>query len=213
MQNLSYQAPSGDRILSAEAGQTVFWEGDACTQVFEVRSGIVRGVSISAEGERQVTAFFFAGDQIGIPVHETYRYSAETVTPTTYVRQARGSWCETMIEGLRQNGRLMPSIGAEQDPVFRRGMLIGRSGALNRMAAFLTSILDRLEPCGIGLRFPLPQIDIAAYLAMTPETVCRSLKQLRKLDIIDMPSHDRLIVHDRARLELAAHCPPHRQGT
>jgi CRP-like cAMP-binding protein len=200
------QRQSGVEVLQhAEVGQTLFWEGDACTHVFELRSGIVRGVSISEEGERQVTAFFFAGDQIGIPVTPTYRYSAEPVTPVSYVQHAHGRWCEAMIDSFRRDGRLLQSIGAEQDPVFRRGMLIGRSGALSRIAAFLTLIIDRLEPHVASLYFPLPQIDIAAYLGVTPETVCRSLKQLRKLGIIDMPSHDRLIITDRSRLEQAAH--------
>lgn len=195
----------GDVLLSVDIGQTLFWEGDACSHVFEVRSGVIRGVNISEEGERQVTAFFFAGDQIGIPVTETYRYSAEAVTPVCYVRHAQGHWCETMIDSFRRDGRFMPSIRTEQDPVYRRGMLIGRSGVVSRVAAFLTLVIDRLEPRGAGFYFPLPQIDIAAYLAVTPETVCRSLKQLRKLEIIDMPSHDELIIADRARLELAAH--------
>jgi CRP-like cAMP-binding protein len=204
---------SASRILTAQPGQTLFWEGDPCTHVIEMHSGIVRGVSISEEGERQITAFFFAGDQIGIPVRETYRYSAEPVTKVSYVRQPQGLWCAAMTDSLQQSGRLLQSIGDEQDPVFRRGMLIGRSGALSRIAAFLTAIVDRLEPCGNAVRFPLPQIDIAAYLALTPETVCRSLKQLRKMDVIDMPSHNRLIVLDRARLELAAHSPLYRQGS
>jgi CRP-like cAMP-binding protein len=210
MQCLSRQISLRDHVLAAEPGQTLFWEGDPCTHVIEVRSGIVRGVSISEEGERQVTAFFFAGDQIGIPVRETYRYSAEPVTKVSYLRHAQGQWCAAMADSLQVSGRLLQSIGAEQDPVFRRGMLIGRSGALSRMAAFLSAIMDRLEPCGTALRFPLPQIDIAAYLALTPETVCRSLKQLREMGVIDMPSHGRLIVLDRARLELSAHSSLHR---
>ena len=211
MQCLSRQMPKYEHVLAAEPGQTLFWEGDPCTHVIEVHSGIVRGVSISEEGERQVTAFFFAGDQIGIPVRETYRYSAEPVTKVSYVRHAQGLWCAVMADSLQQSGRLLQSIGAEQDPVFRRGMLIGRSGALSRMAAFLATIIDRLEPCGAGVRFPLPQIDIAAYLALTPETVCRTLKQLRELGLIDMPAHDRLIVRDRSGLEHAAHSPLLRQ--
>jgi CRP-like cAMP-binding protein len=152
-----------------------------------------------------VTAFFFAGDQIGIPVTATYRSSAEPVTAVTYYRHPGGRWCDALIESYRHNGRLLASIGAEQDPVFRRGMLIGRNGALPRIAAFLTSIIDRLEPRGAGLNFPLPQIDIAAYLALTPETVCRSLKSLRKMGVIEMPAHDRLIIRDRPLLERAAH--------
>ena len=195
----------GDILLSADADQTLFWEGDACAHVFEVRSGVIRGVSISEEGERQVTAFFFSGDEIGIPLTETCRYSAETVTPVSYVRHAQGRWCDTMIDSFRRTGRFMPSISTEQDSVYRRGTLIGRSGVVSRVAAFLTLIIDRLEPLGAGFYFPLPQIDIAAYLAVSPETVCRSLKQLRKLAIIEMPSHDRLIIADRSRLERAAH--------
>lgn len=207
MQILNQHKVCGDVLSFAEIGQTLFWEGDPCTHVVEVRTGIVRGVNISEEGERQVTAFFFAGDQIGIPVSDTYRYTAEPVTPISYVHHDYGRWCEAMVECLKRDGRLMKSIGAEQDPVFRRGMLIGRNGALSRIAAFLVLIIDRLEPRGAGFHFPLPQIDIAAYLALTPETVCRSLKTLRKMGIIEMPSHDRLIVSDRARLELAAHSP------
>lgn len=205
MLNLSCHSPTRPTILAADVGQTLFWEGDTCTHVYEVRSGIVRGVNISEEGERQVTAFFFVGDQIGIPVYDTYRYSAEPITSLTFVRHPRGLWCETMIENLRQNGKLVRSIGAEQDPVFRRGMLIGRGCALSRVAAFLISVVDRLEPRGAFLSFPLPQIDIAAYLATSPETVCRSLKKLRNLGIIEMPAHDLLVVLDRFRLERAAH--------
>jgi CRP-like cAMP-binding protein len=195
-----------DRILAVDVGKTLFWEGDACTHVFELRSGIVRGVSISEDGERQVMGFFFAGDQIGIPVTETYRYSAEAVTSVGFTRHPSGRWCDAMIERDQRGRRMLQSIGAEQDPVFRRGMLIGRSGALTRLAAFLISIIDRLERRGAGLDFPLPQVDIAAYLALTPETVCRSLKCLRKMGLIEMPAHDRLIILDRPLLERAAHC-------
>lgn len=212
MQYLSRRAPLGDRILIAEPGQTLFWEGDPCSHVIEVLSGIVRGVSLSEEGERQVTAFFFTGDQIGIPVRETYRYSAEPVTSVSYIRQPQVQWCEAVADSLRAEGCLLQSIGDEQDPIFRRGMLIGRSGAVSRMAAFLVAIIDRLEPFGPALRFPLPQIDIAAYLALTPETVCRSLKQLRRSGLIEMHSHDQLIVLDRRQLELAAHIPLPRQS-
>ena len=202
---VSQRAFGGEVTMMAECGETLFWEGDPCAHVLELRSGIVRGVSISEEGERQVTAFFFTGDQIGIPVTPSYRYSAEAISGVSYVSHPKGRWCDSMIESFRRDGRLLQSIGAEQDPVFRRGMLIGRNGALARTAAFLTSIADRLEADSGSLRFPVPQRDIAAYLALTPETVCRSLKRLREMGVIKMPCHDRLIVLDRSGLELAAH--------
>jgi CRP-like cAMP-binding protein len=191
--------------MHAEVGKTLFWEGDECDHVCELSHGVVRGVTISEDGERQVTAFFFAGDQIGLPVTDYYRYSAEAVTFVSYVRYARHSWRNALIESCRSDGKLLKSIGAEQDPIFRRGLLIGRIGALTRLAAFLSSLIDRLDPSPRGLVFPLLQVDIADYLALTPETVCRSLRRLREQRIIDMPAHDRLLILDPAALELTAH--------
>lgn len=193
------------RLVHAEAGKTLFWEGDEVDHMCELRQGIVRGVTISENGERQVTAFFFAGDQIGLPITDCYRYSAEAVTSVSYVRHPRNQWREALIESCRNDGGMLKLIGAEQDPIYRRGLLLGRIGALARIAAFLTSIVQRLEACTDGLFFPLPQIDIAAYLALTPETVCRSLRRLREDGIIDLPMHDRLVVRDPVALELAAH--------
>lgn len=199
-------SPHSANLRFAPAGTTLFNEGDTCDHVFELHEGVVRGVTHAEDGNRQVTAFFFAGDQIGIPVTADYRYSAEPVTPISYVRHAHGSWCNALIESCRSDGRLLKSIGAEQDPVFRRGILIGRAGALPRVAAFLVSVIDRLAiQYDGGLYFPIPQIDIASYLALTPETVCRSLRKLKTLGMIDMPTHDRLVVYESSRLELAAH--------
>lgn len=188
----------------ADPGKVLFLEGDSCEYVYELKHGIARGVSITAEGERQITAFFFAGDQIGLPVSESYRFTAEAVTELRYVCHSRLRWHEALIRSCREDGRLLPSICAEQDPIFRRGIIIGRYGVLVRVCAFLISVIDRLPNEDGTLVFPLPQVDIAAYLATAPESVCRGFRQLREMGIIAMPRRDRLRVKDRARLEAIA---------
>jgi CRP-like cAMP-binding protein len=192
-------------VLTASARQTLFWQGDDCNHVYQVHSGIIRGVSLSQCGQRQIIAFFFAGDQIGLPITSTYRYSAEAVTEVTYIRQTHNQWRSALVESCQRDGEMLRSIGAEQDPIYRRGMILGRQGALPRVAAFLCSIVDRLPGETVSLKLPMPQLDIADYLVLSPETVCRSLRRLRQMAIIDMPAHDELIVHDRSALELAAH--------
>jgi CRP-like cAMP-binding protein len=195
---------SFDNVQVIAAGRTLFWEGDDCEHVFELRSGIVRGVSISEEGERQVTAFFFPGDEIGLPITRTYRYSAEAVTDVTYVRHSQLRWREALAESCRRDGKLLRAIGTEQDPIFRRGLFISRNGAVARVAAFIASTLRKLARDERGYAFPIPQVDIADYLALTPETVCRALRRLRELGLIDFPGQDHLVVHDRNRLEQVA---------
>jgi CRP-like cAMP-binding protein len=194
--------------MPADAGEVLFLEGSPSEYVYELRRGIARGVSISADGDRQVTAFFFAGDQIGLPVSDCYRFTAEAVTALAYVRHSRTRWHEALIRSCRDEGRLLPSICAEQDPMFRRGIIIGRHSILTRICAFLISIVDRLPEAGLGHEdarlLPLTQLDMADYLATTPESVCRGFRQLRERRIIAQPARDMLLVQDRAMLEAIA---------
>lgn len=188
--------------MPARAGAMLFLEGEPCDYVYELRRGIARGVSLSLEGERQVTGFFFAGDQIGLPLSESYRFTAEAVTDLLYHRYSRRRWHEALIDSCRANGRLLPSICAEQDPVFRRGLILGRNGVLVRVCTFLASIIDRLPRDGSGqLHLPLPQVDIAAYLATSPESVCRALRQLREWQAVAMPRRDRIVISDRTMIQ------------
>lgn len=191
--------------VPANAGEVIFLEGEPCSHVYELRRGIARGVSFSREGDRQVTGFFFAGDQIGLPLAENYRFTAEAVTDLAFVRYSRQRWNETLVRSCREEGKLLPSICAEQDPVFRRGIIISRQGILMRVSAFLVAVADRLPRDEQDLlQFPFPQIDIAAYLATSPESVCRALRQLRETRVIAMPRHNRLRILDRSSLDLLA---------
>lgn len=187
-------------VMPANAGKVLFLEGEPCEHVYELRSGIARGISITLQGERQITGFFFAGDQIGLPVSDTYRFTAEAVTDLAYVRHSRTRWQEALIRSCREDGRLLASIGAEQDPAFRRGIIIGRHDVLTRVCTFMVSIVDRLPQRDGALLFPFGQSDIADYLATTPESVCRSMRQLRERRIIAMHGRDLLRVLDPARL-------------
>lgn len=189
----------------ARAGEVLFLEDEPCRFVYELRRGIARGISVSFEGERQLTAFFFPGDQIGLPVADRYRFTAEAVTDLLFVRHSRERWNEALIRSCREQGRLLPSICSEQDPIFRRGIIIGRHGIIVRLSAFLITIVDRLPVDTSGaMELPLPQVDIADYLATSPESVCRALRQLREQHVIAMPQRNRLRVLDRVRLEALA---------
>jgi CRP-like cAMP-binding protein len=192
-------------VMPARAGEILFHEGDSSDHVFELRRGIVRCVNLSFEGDRQVTAFFFAGDQIGIPVAEHYRFTAEAACDLAYVKRSREHWHGALIRNMQDNRQLLPSIHAEQDSMFRRSLIIGCNGMLARLCAFLMVIIDRLPIEADGSQWlPLQQIDIAAYLAISPGSVCRAFRQLRDLRVIDMPARDRIVFTDRAQLQTIA---------
>lgn len=194
----------GEVVMPADANEVLFLEGSPCEYVYELRQGIARGVSFSINGDRQITAFFFAGDQIGLPVSDRYRFTVEAATKLSYVRYSRDFWNKSLIRSCRDEGRLLPSICAEQDPIFRRGIIIGHHGILVRICAFLVSILGSLPKQGDALQFPLSQLDIADYLATTPESICRGMRYLRQANIISQPERELLIVQNAATLEAIA---------
>lgn len=188
----------------AAPGAALFWEGDDCETVFELRSGIVRSVTWSEEGDRQVIGFYFAGDQIGLPLTAQYRYTAEAITDVGYVTYPEAVWRNALAESCRINRRMLRAIGAEQAPMLWRGQLASRNCAIARVGAFLAKVVDRLPGDEHGFDFAIPQVDIADYLAMTPETVCRAFRRLRETGIIAMCAHDRLKVLNRQQLDFAS---------
>lgn len=190
--------------MPAAPGEVLFYEGDPCEHVYELEKGVVRVVTISPEGEQQITGFFFAGDQIGLPVAENYRFTAEAVTEVLYLCHSRLFWYEALIRSCREEGRLPPSICAEQDPAFRRGLLIARNCVLARISAFLLAMIGRLPELDGALQFNLPQVDIASYLATAPESVCRGFRRLREMGVIAMPRRNRLVIRDQNALEAIA---------
>ena len=62
-------------------------------------------------------------------------------------------------------------------------LLLGREGALERVAAFLLEIDKRLATAG-AMTLPMARRDIADYLGLTIETVCRSLSRLHRTGLI-----------------------------
>ena len=78
-------------------------------------------------------------------------------------------------------------------------MLFGRKSALEKVAAFLIDMFERLS--GGAFDLPMSWADIADYLGLTVETVSRTLTQLERDRIIALPAGRRTIVlRNAARL-------------
>ena len=72
--------------------------------------------------------------------------------------------------------------------------------APERVAAFLLEMFDRRDRTK-ALELPMSRNDIADYLGLTVETVCRTLSTFRREGIIAVPNPHRIELLDRAALE------------
>jgi CRP-like cAMP-binding protein len=77
-----------------------------------------------------------------------------------------------------------------------RCLLLGRKTAVERVASFLLEMAGRCEVCtGWAIALPMSRADIADYLGLTTETVCRSLKKMRQGGLIRVQRTSVLIIN------------------
>ena len=76
-------------------------------------------------------------------------------------------------------------------------MVLGRQTAKERVASFLIALLERtgFEEDDI-LDVPMSRQDIADHLGLTIETVCRTLSELKRARMIDIPNQRQLHLLD-----------------
>src|SRR3979411_2927784 len=86
-------------------------------------------------------------------------------------------------------------------------MILGRITATEKVSSFLLTMAERLsnEPLGrVGL--PISGSDIADYLGLSVETVCRSLTSLKKRGLIALSGPRSVRIIDRDALEEGGAC-------
>lgn len=181
-------------------GDGIFAEGDPATTFYKVMSGAVRTSQLLSDGRRQIDAFHLPGDIFGIESGQRHLLAADAIDDTTLIAYRRR---QTEAGNLHE-GELGREIMAAMVQALERArahmMLLGRKNALERIATFLLDLSARL-PDIHHIDLPMSRMDIADHLGITIETVSRSLTQLEREGVIELPAHRRsIILRNRAAL-------------
>lgn len=186
--------------------QTIFSDGDNAVYSYKVVSGAVRLVKLMADGRRHIAGFQLPGDLFGIEWTGEYALTAEAVTEVTAIRYSR-----THLERLGEERaeirkqlteRLRNDLRAAHDHLIS----LGCQSAKERVASFLMLLARRAgAKDGEALAMPMGRQDIADYLGLTIETVCRTLSDLKDTRVIDIPNRHQIVARSFAKLDAAAH--------
>jgi len=186
--------------LSFARNDEIYAEGDGSECWYKVISGTVRICKLLADGRRHIAEFCFSGDCFGIDNAGERQYSAEAVDEVIVMRFQRKAteslidhnsavarqFCETMLRDLAN--------------AHGRTLLLGRMTAPERVATFLLEMFERRNRSKT-LDLPMSRNDIADYLGLTIETVCRTLSGFKRDGIIAIPNPHRIELLDRDALE------------
>lgn len=174
-------------IEHLDAGQALFFEGDAARHLFKVTEGTLRIFKIISDGRRVITGFLNAGDIVGVSLRDHYLYSAEAITETKIRRFSRKAFDNEVSNSpqLRPElfARLCDEMAAAQDQM----VLLSRKNAEERVCTFLLKELRRGHAQGrmnAVVDLPMTRLDIADYLGLTIETVSRTMTKLANKGIV-----------------------------
>ena len=182
----SLQPPSGAAVgvlMDHCADHEIFGEGEPADLLYRIVRGAARTFTVLTDGRRQIEAFHFPGDVLGLEIEAHYRVSAEAISDTAVLaikRSVIDAACHGNSEATRQIwGLTCTSLARARSQL----ALLGRKTAVERVATFLLDMSSRNNDA-LKLQLPMSRSDIADYLGLTIETVSRSFSQLERDGLI-----------------------------
>ncbi|WP_138378887.1 Crp/Fnr family transcriptional regulator [Luteithermobacter gelatinilyticus] len=214
-------ALAGDRIeelfaighrVSVEEGGYLLHEEDPSTYVYNISSGVSTLERLASDGRRQIMAFVYPGDFVGITSGAFYSVSGRALTPLTACR-----WHVRDLEGLYKKYPALEQriheiasrvLAATMDQLF----VLGRKNAVEKIAYFLLFIdmkQEKFDGHTDSFALPMSRVDIADYLGITVETVSRTISTLKRLGLIEVSQSWMVNLKDKERLrDIAEHYGP-----
>jgi CRP-like cAMP-binding protein len=201
-------AAGGGSPLSLTAGEMLYAEGEPAEHWYEVVAGAVRACKLTPDGRRQVVEFHLPGDVFGLDEVDGVRgLTAEAAAAegrTVVIRRCRRR-LESMAEADPRFARRLHEMALRRlARAHARLVLLGRNGAVERVAAFLLEMETRMPRSDAGpggFCLPMTREDVADHLALTTETVSRTLQMLKRRGAIALPGLRLVRILDRHLLQ------------
>jgi len=179
----------------------LFSQHSLAGHVFNIATGIALIERMSSNGDRQVLAFIFPGDFVGLTQSDYFEYGVKCITQMTAYAFKRSDFKKLTGE-IQQLKKNVSDIGANVlgralDQVF----ILGQKKAEERLCFLFLQLLERLpDATPQSIHLPMTRQDIADYLGLTVETVSRALAKLKKDGLISIPSPHELKIEDVERV-------------
>ena len=182
-------------------GETIFNEGDPAEFAYKVLGGTVRLCKHLADGRRQIAEFLLPDDFFSFMELSEHSFTAEAVSDVTLMCYPQRQ-LERLIEDRprlhrRFTALLTKSIRDSQNHL----VILGRQTANEKLASFLIMLAQRYgEEDRVLLDLPMGRQDIADYLGLTIETVCRVLSAMKRSRHIEIPNLHHVMIRDLGAL-------------
>jgi CRP/FNR family transcriptional regulator, nitrogen fixation regulation protein len=175
-------------------GNLIYGESDPAEYFYMIVGGAARAFKITADGRRQIVAFYFPGDLFGFEPGKEHTLSAEAITCLKVRMIKRIAIMALAARDPNVANQLWDALACEQYREQEHILRLGKT-ARERVAGFLLE-LSRRDPSTGRDGMPMSRQDIADYLDLTIETVSRTLTQLKGMSAIAISANRRITIRD-----------------
>ncbi|HZQ01037.1 MAG TPA: helix-turn-helix domain-containing protein [Reyranella sp.] len=188
-------------------GESLFEEGEEVDSFYKVVSGCLRTARFLADGQRQIDAFHFRGDIVGLEFGRKHRSVAQAVSASSVIAYRRGQLnrspeIDQAVRDQAINGALR-SLERAQNHI----LLLGRKSIAERIAAFLLEMSERIAGGADEFSLPMERADIADHVGTSTETVSRVLTRFSRLGLMRMRNYYSITLCNRSALVLLIRHP------
>ena len=178
-------------------GDHLYHDGDHAHAIYAVRSGSLKTIIESPNGDEQIVGFHMAGELVGLDGFRDDTHSCSCIALET------SSVCDLPITSLEELCLELPAIQEQMRRIIGKEvandhsmlLMLGKMSAEEKVASFLLSISRRMEERhwkANDFVLSMPRQDIANYLGLAVETVSRLFAHYQEEDTIEV---DRRRIH------------------
>ncbi|MBU1191408.1 MAG: helix-turn-helix domain-containing protein [Gammaproteobacteria bacterium] len=171
------------------SGQLLFSAGEPFHGVYAVTSGAIKTYAALDNDQEQVVDFHFPGDTVGLDAVDrgAYTYAARALSETLVCRIDVANVHVTDERFREFQSEMIRAMGEQLRHEQSLSILLRKQNAEQRIATFLLSLAGPSVWAGaqsVDLKLPMSRKDIANYLGVAVETLCRLFKRLQDEGLI-----------------------------
>ncbi len=177
----------GTSITFKTARTQIYAHNDKARFLYLLIDGVIEADRTLPKGERQIVAFYWPGDILGLADEGVYVNTAITLSPCTVYRFPADRLTKFLVEyPLIQHKFLVKAIHDLRNTQ-RQLLMMGRLSVLRRLAAFLLDCSAHegyFDAKHRVLTLPMTRYDVADYIGASAEGVTRSFGRLEAMGML-----------------------------
>lgn len=177
-------------VQTYPAHATVFLQDTLANTVYLVEHGVVKLVRVAPNGHHVIIGLRRRHWMIGAPsvlLGKPYSFTGITLVPSSLRGIPARDFLDLAKENKQFSWYLLQMLSRKVFNQMKKVEAMSCMSAQERLERFLCDMIDELKPVGAepaSLSLPLNNTELAQLLAITPEHLCRVLKEMEYKGII-----------------------------